>query len=425
MKRVSNIAIAVSGTALEVYDNTLYTLFAVILGPIFFPHEDPFVVYLSTFAALAAGFIARPIGGLFFSHIGDRLGRKKALSWSIILMIFPTFIIGILPSYASIGVLASILLVTCRLVQGFCVGGELGGAITFIIESAEPKHKGFYSSFMAVASYLGGIVGAAFGIFCLQPFMPSWGWRIPFIFGAFIGVLGYTIRRYLTETPAFVATQKQGKVLKYPLVNTLKYHKASMFRAMGIAAGVLVPFFIVTTYLNGILKLNLHFTSLDIMKLNLGLLTFWTCLSPLMGLLADRIGVSRLMAIASGTLVICSYPLFFFLENNIHSFEAILFVQLCLSTLCVAFAAPCSAYLASLFPTNERYSGISLGYTIGCAMLGGTAPLIATALLKWTGDQKAPAYYLLFCAIGAFLAVTTHPTDRSGRFFFLKKSALQ
>lgn len=424
MKRLKNIIAAVVGTTLEIYDATLYLSFALVLGPIFFPNDDPLIVHLSAFGAIAAGYVARSLGALFFSHMGDRLGRKGALSLSIILVTLPTFVIGILPSYDSIGVWAPIILILCRLVQGFCIGGELGGAMTFIVENSEPRYKGFFSSLIAVASYFGGIIGAGLGALCMQPFMPAWGWRIPFLVGGAMGLFGYYIRQHIDETPAFSRVRKQGQILKYPILDVLKSHKINTFRAMGIAAGVLVPFFIVTAYLSGILETEQHFTPLEIIELELGLMIFWTVLSPCMGWTADQIGIANQMRIAAAILAIVSYPLFVLLEHSLHSFSVILFIQLCLSTLCVAFAAPCSAYLSSLFPTEERYSGISLGYTIGSTLLGGTAPLISTALLKWTGDQKAPAYYLCACAVGAFCAVTSFSYFRTKNLSNLKMKYL-
>lgn len=413
MNRTKNISAAVVGNALETYDNTLYTFFAVILGPLFFPHEDPLTVMLASFGTLAAGFVGRPLGGIFFSHIGDRLGRKKALVLSIFLVTVPTFIIGILPTYSAIGILAPIILVSCRFLQGVCIGGELGGAMTFVLEHAGGQRRGFYASFIAVSSYLGGFIGTVLGTLCLQPFMPNWGWRLPFLFGGFLGIGGYLIRRHTTESQEFARLQEKGHISKYPFLEVLKYQKVSMFRAFGVAAGVLVPFFIVASYLNGILKNDFSFSPLDIMKLSVGLMFIWMSLSPVMGLLADRIGITTLMKIVPCLLLMSSYPLFSLLDNPHLTYKTVLFIQVTISIMGVAFAAPCSAYLTSLFPTQQRYSGISLGYTLGSAILGGTAPLISAALLSWTGDRKAPAYYLMMCAIVAFFAVYSNKQQKN------------
>lgn len=407
MIKTRNIAAAVVGNALEIYDNTLYTFFAIILGPLFFPDKDPATVMLLSFSTLAAGFIGRPLGAILFSHIGDRLGRQKALVISIFLVTIPTFIIGILPTYSTIGIVAPIILLSCRFLQGVCVGGELGGAMIFVIENSNPKYKGFYSSFIALSTYLGGFIATILGTLCLQSFMPSWGWRIPFLFGGILGLIGYYIRYYTTESEEFINLQKEGNITKYPLLEVLKNQKISMFRAFGVAAGVLVPFFIVTSYLNGILKSKFSFSALEIMKLNIGLMFIWMSFSPIMGILADRVGINNLMKIISGALLVVSYPLFTLLDHSSVSFKKIIFIQVVISILGVSFAAPCSAYLTSLFPTKQRYSGISLGYTLGSAILGGTAPLISVSLLNWTGDCRSPAYYLIMCSFISFLSVKT------------------
>ena len=421
MRKTKNIMAAVVGNALEIYDNTLYTFFALILGPLFFPHENPVVTLLASFGTLAAGFIGRPLGGIFFSHIGDRLGRKKALILSIFVVTIPTFIIGILPTYHDIGLLAPIVLVSCRFLQGVCVGGELGGAMTFVIEHANIQHKGFYSSFIAVSTYLGSFIATILGTLCLQPFMPSWGWRIPFLFGGVLGISGYFIRRYIQEPQEFVHLQEQGDIARYPLLDVIKHQKSNVLRAFGVAAGVLVPFFMVTSYCNGLLKTEFSFSSLEIMKLSVGLTFLWMSLSPVMGFLADRIGIPVLMKIVSFSLIMVSYPLFALLDQPLLSSKTIIFIQVVISILGVAFAAPCSAYLTSLFPTKQRYTGISVGYTLGSAMLGGTAPLISTALLTWTGDHKAPAYYLTLCALIAFLSVSHFQKQRAANNNLLQK----
>ena len=412
MQKLKNILGAVIGTTFEIYDATLYASFAIILGPIFFPHEDPLIVHLSTFGAIAAGYITRPLGALFFGHIGDRLGRKGALSTTIMLVALPTLIIGILPSYASIGLWAPVIVMLCRLLQGFCIGGELGGAMTFIVESTDPRRKGFFSSFIAFAAYFGGILGAGLGVLCMQPSMPSWGWRIPFLVGGALGIVGYYLRHSLDETSDFSKVKEQGKILKYPVLDILKHYKGNTFRAAGVAAGVIVPYFIVAAHLLGILETEFHLTSLEVMEIELWLMVFCTAIAPLLGWTSDKIGIVTQMRLAAGTLLVLGYPLFMVLESSLHSFATIIFIQIVLSILCLAYASPCSAYLTSLFPAKERYSGTSLGYTIGGALLGGTAPLITTSLLKWTGDQKAPGYYVLLCAGIALLSVTSFSNSR-------------
>ncbi len=395
---------AVAGTALECYDNSLYFFFAVILGPLFFPSESRFVVMMGSFGALAAGFIARPLGGIMFGHLGDKLGRKQLLTLAIFLVTLPTLVIGLLPTYAVIGIWAPILLISCRLLQGFCIGGELGGAMTYVVEQAKPNRRGFAASFIAVSSYGGAVLGTAIGTVCTLSFMPIWGWRIPFLMGALFGLIGFYIRNKLAESPEFLQTKQDKQIVQNPIAEILKHQKASVFRAAGIAAGVLVPFFVVSSYIGEILVTEMKFSSSQLLFLNTCLMLFWAFLSPIMGWISDKIGIENLMQGSALGVIITAFPAFWLLKSDL-GVPSILAIQLTLSIFCVGFSAPCSAFLTRLFPVNARCSGIGFGYATGCALLGGVTPLIATGLVYVTGSSISPAFYLALCGIISLYSV--------------------
>ena len=227
MNQRKSIIAAVSGTTLEYYDFMLYMHFLFILSPLFFPTDNLVVARMIGMATFALGFVMRPIGGLVFGHLGDRFGRKRALALSIILISLPTFIIGVLPTYAQIGLLAPVILLTCRLLQSFCLGGEATGATVFLVEHAKRGYEGRIGSLLNVGGELGGILGTSLGVIFTLAFMPEWGWRVPFIMGGLFGWIGFYIRSRTSETPAFRQAQQQKSLVLRPFMQVLKRDKAN------------------------------------------------------------------------------------------------------------------------------------------------------------------------------------------------------
>src|ERR1700722_11205305 len=211
-----NLAI-ILGNALEYYDFMLYGFFATILAPLFFPSENPSLSLIASMGSYGVGFLARPLGGIFFGHLGDRQGRKHTLSLSILLVTIPTLGIALLPTYAQIGIWAPLLLLLCRIFQGFCLGGETSGAMTYIIENAKPQEKDTASAWLVLSCYLGTLVGTGLGAVFTLSFMPEWGWRLTFVMGSLIALVGYYIRKKLKESPEFIECQQKGRILKVPL----------------------------------------------------------------------------------------------------------------------------------------------------------------------------------------------------------------
>lgn len=398
----NNLAV-ILGNALEYYDFMLYGFFATILAPLFFPSDNPGVSIIISMATYGVGFLARPLGGIFFGHLGDRRGRKNSLSLSILLVTIPTLGIALLPTYNQIGIWAPLLLVLCRLVQGFCLGGESSGAMTYVIENTALQQRDMASAWLVLSCYVGTLVGTLLGSFFTLSFMPSWGWRFTFVIGSLIALVGYYIRKRLKESPEFLESQKQGKILKLPIKELLKKDKLNLFYAMSISSAVVVPFFVIFIHLNSLFIKNLHLEPSFVLVLNAGLMVFWILLLPFFGYLAQKYGRKTIMTMGALGMVGLSYPLFLLIGSE-PIFENILIAQFILSIFAVAYVAPTSAFLVELFPVNERYSGIAFGYSLGHALFGGLTPVILTTLVQSLELTFAPAIWL---SLVSFLGLIT------------------
>lgn len=387
---------AIIGNGLEFYDFALFGAFSVTFSQLFFT-GDKISSLLSTLSLFAVAFFVRPLGSIFFGYVGDVFGRKRALGYSIIFMGIFTFLIGCLPLYKDVGYLAPLLLLVCRLGQGFCLGGENNGSAIFLLEHMKER-KGFAGALILTGGAIGTLLAIFFSALASLPFMPEWSWRIPFLCGILIGLLGTYIRRSIEETPEFLLAQNQKREnATAPLPFVLKNYTRPFFCAMGIGGvnGVLAYTLVVYigVYLNTIVKYPL---TNSLLYSCLGLIIFGS-LSPLMGYVADKIGERKVMA-TSCFLTVGLSPLIFYLlqqQTSASIFGAILISALFMST----FNAPTNALLQQLFPTNVRYTGIALGYALGIALLGGTQPLICTFLIETTQNVYIPALYLI-CAAG-------------------------
>jgi MFS transporter, MHS family, proline/betaine transporter len=410
MNRKKTVISAMIGNALEYYDVTLYGFFALLLSPLYFPSDDMFTSRIAALGTFAVGFLARPLGGIIFGHIGDKYGRKKALVTSILLATIPTFTIGILPPYAVIGVWAPIILIICRLLQGLCTAGEYSGASILIAEvNQDSKKLGFACSFLPASSLLGACTGTALGAFVTQEFMPSWAWRIPFLLSLFIGLFGFYLRNQLDESPAFKQACHGKRLEKFPLMNVLKSDRRHFLCAIGIGSASISFFYILMVYVLGLVDgskepMLAHTT----MLVNTGVMMMWVCLLPLMGYISDKVGIKRLMIAGSTFMIISAIPLFWFLHQE-PSVGRIFLAMFVLSAFGASFVGPSCAFLASyLFPTQERYTGVALGVTLGEAIFGASTPLIIYYIVHLTDNYHAPGLYLMFCSfIGLWSVLST------------------
>lgn len=355
-------------------------------------------------ASFAVGFLMRPLGGIIFGHIGDRWGRRIALALSIILISIPTFIIGLLPTYAQIGISASIGLIICRLLQNFCIAGEVIGGSIFLVEHAKVGYENRASSLLNVGGQLGSFIGAGLGLICLNSFLPEWGWRVPFLFGALFSLFGYYVRKKVEETPEFTKISQNKALAKRPLWEAIKKDKKSLLRTMGICAGVMGPFQMIYVYMGDVLRTKFHLLPAQILSHNMQIMLLMMGVLPLMGYVADKVGCKRVMTLSLLGAMVTSYPAFWIIEKSISSAE-VLMVQGVLAILACGVAGPCCVFLSSLFPTQERYSGYALGWSLGSILFAGLTPLLSLLFVQWTGDSKAPACLLMFFATGGLLAM--------------------
>lgn len=388
------------GQALEFYDFTLCGVFMLILGKNFFPAGNDFAALLGGIFAFSAAFWTRPLGALLFGHIGDKYGRKKALTWSILLMGVPTLVIGILPSYASIGLAAPCILLGCRLIQGLCAGGEYNGAAVFALEHMKTK-PGMISGLIS-ASCVMGAVSATISAYLVTNFLNfEQAWRIPFYLGACVAVVGFILRKKAMETMEFI---KRKPIKGLPIVEIIKkYPKQYM---LAIAAGAF----------NGVLSytlfgfLNLYITQYIGVKFAtslffniFGMLAFMIC-CPIFGRISDKITPYRSMLLAAVIAIFSSWIGFFLLQRG--AFEEIIIGQIFIGIGVGSFVGPSHIFLQQQFLPEVRYTGVASGFSIGMAITGGTTALIMTYVIKETQLLLAPAMYISGAAVLWILALT-------------------
>ncbi|KAA9163571.1 MHS family MFS transporter [Amycolatopsis acidicola] len=400
-RQLRRVAVAsLVGTMVEWYDFYIYgTAAALALGDLFFPKLNSTAQTLSAFATFAIGFLARPLGGVLFGHLGDRAGRKLVLMATLLMMGFSTFAIGLLPTYESIGVAAPILLVVLRFLQGIAVGGEWGGAVLLGVERAPARRRAFYGSFAQVGSPLGLLVAA--GVFALVETLPSaavhsWGWRIPFLLSVVLIGIGQFVRSRIEETP--VAHKEKTKL---PLGVVLRDHWVAVLLGTGAMVVTLTGFYLSTTFLTSYGTKHLGFASGDLLVGTMLVAVVQIVALPLAAMLADRAG--RQPVLLAGTLLSAalSIPLFALAGTGT---VALLWLGMILYNIGRSLVyGPLPAFAAAMFPAEVRFTGISLCYQLAGIVGGGFAPLIAVALAGKDGHAMPVAGYL--AATGVLSAV--------------------
>jgi MHS family shikimate/dehydroshikimate transporter-like MFS transporter len=419
--RVTRRAAAASlvGTTVEWYDFYLYaTASALVLGPLFFTDADPSTGVLASFATYAAGFGARPIGALIAGHIGDRFGRRPILVWSLILMGIATAAIGMLPTYPRAGVLAPVLLVALRLVQGLAVGAEWGGAVLMSVEHSAGERRGLFGSFPQIGSPAGMLLAS--GIFALvrgttdQAAFLSWGWRIPFLLSLVLVAVGLWIRLGLEDAPVYREVRRTQQVSRRPLVDVVRTHQRNLWLTIGLrmsqnALYVLCTTFALTYLVQGeVADPNAGLTAV-IVASAIGLVT-----TPLWAVLSDRVG--RRPVYLAGAIGGAIFLIVFFLLLDTGSTPLIVLAMvIAVNLFHDAMYGPQGAWFTELFATGVRYSGASIGYQFGSVLSGGTAPLIAAALLLAGGGRPwlIWVYFLVLSALTITATVLAPETYRA------------
>jgi len=407
------------GNTVEWFDYALYASMVLIIGSVFFPGENSTVQLMATYGTLAVGFVMRPLGGVVFGPIGDRYGRRAALTLSILLMAGCTFCIAMIPSYESIGIWAPIALILFRLLQGLSIGGEYAGSVIFIGEYAPDKRRSFFTSWLEVSILsgflLGGIVVNALMWFLGEENMRAFGWRIPFVIGGLLGLIALWMRLSLEETPVFKQVQKQIKNLTQPqpsLLHLLIGQWRPCLQAIGLVATFNIGYYVVVAYIPGYLSNEMGHSIQFSNMVNL-VATFCLVVTiPLFGWMADQFGRKRLFIIACILTILLSIPMFKLMQSQ--SVVLIYSGQLILLATQLSFYGGIGATLCSLFPSRIRYSALAISAGFSVAAFGGTAPLINTWLIDKFGDATIPAYYLMAGAVVGLICIMTSE-DHTGK----------
>jgi MFS transporter, MHS family, proline/betaine transporter len=394
------IAAAVIGNALEWYDFIVFGFFAVIISRLFFPSESQYASLLFTTATFGVGFFMRPVGGIFLGIYADRRGRKSALLVVIASMTVAIALIAFAPTYAAIGIGAPLIIVVARLLQGFSAGGEFASATAFLIESAPAGRRGFYGSWQMVGQGLAVLIGAILGAIITKTLSPEaidgWGWRIPFLFGLVIGPVGLYIRSSLTETPAFLESERA------PQGRALASHVKQILVCFGIIVSGTISFYVILVYIPTFARTQLQLP-LDqaFLAQAIGLAVEVT-LIPICGALSDRIGRKPVMIVSLALSLLVTYPLFVWVSSS-PSFTSLLIMQVVLCGLFGIGNGPVSTALGEQFPTRVRSTALAIGYNVAVMLFGGFAQFFVTWLIHVTGTPIAPAFYLMFgAAVGLF-----------------------
>lgn len=395
------IAAGAIGNVLEWYDFGIYGYFATAIGHTFFPKEDPVAQVLSAFGIFAVGFLMRPVGGALVGYIGDKLGRRAALTFSVTAMAIPTFLVGILPGYQVLGMAAPFLLTVLRMIQGLSVGGEYTTSIVFMVEHAPPGRRGLIGA-MGCCGAVGGILlgsatGALLSAILPPDAMQIWGWRIPFLLGLVVGLAGFFLRRHLAEG---AIPQPAGRS---PLKETVRSHGWLLVRLAGLSAFNAVGFYLLFVFIVSWLQLADGIAPAHALEINsLSMLVLLPCMIA-MGALSDRLGRKPMLLAATALAFVSAVPLFMLMHHDQRLYVQLGQLGFVLSVGMFLGTQP--TLMVEEVPAAIRCTAIALGYNVTLGVVGGLSPLVATWLVERTGDQMAPAFMIMAAAAVSFLAV--------------------
>ncbi|OZI48671.1 MFS transporter [Bordetella genomosp. 4] len=406
------------GSTIEWYDYFLYgTMSSIIFAKQFFPSDNALVSQMMSLATFALAFLIRPLGGVIFSHIGDRIGRKKTLAMTLSMMGLSTVFMGLLPNYAQIGLLAPILLIILRLLQGLALGGEWGGGVLLAVEYSPRQKRGFYGAVPQTGAVLGlalgNIITSLLSASMSEEAFLSWGWRIPFVGSIVLVVIGMWIRNAVGETPSFKKIQATRSSARIPLKETIQHHWREVLIAIGAKVVETSTFFLYATFtISYMMDHGFERSTILSIVLVCALVAF-----PFMlffGHLSDKIGRKKVFIGGSIAFILWIFPFFWLLDQK-SVFAASIAVGVGLGIIWASYGAMIGTLLAEAFPPSIRYTGMSLGYQIGAALVGGPMPLIATALIAYYSGSYVPVVvFLVACALVSIAAVAV-ARDRSGQ----------
>jgi len=385
-----------AGNVMEWYDFMVYGYFASTIGALFFPARDPLASMIAAYGVLAVSFVMRPFGAVWFGHIGDKLGRKRALELSVTLMAIPTFLLGLLPSYETIGVAAPILLTILRLMQGLSVGGEYTSSFSFVIEHAPRTRRGLHGALTTCGAILGILLASLAAVITSKisedPAAASWAWRVPFLLGVLVAGVGLWVRRSLHETPSFEKLKAEGGIADSPLREAWRNEKMRITRVFLLYALGSAIFYILFLFVQAALSqagMPKHLAQLAT-TCSLGVLVFAL---PTAAYVSDRIGRRPVMLTGALCTLIFILPLYQSLKSL--DFTTVVLVQIGMTLISAMIMGPVPAAITEMFPARTRFSSLSIGYNASLAAFGGTAPMVAGLLMQKTGSVDSPAYYLM------------------------------
>ena len=403
------------GNFIEWFDYASYGYLVTVIGHAFFPEADKSVQLLSTYAVFAMSFILRPIGAVVWGAWGDRWGRRWALSWSILIMSGSTFFIGLLPTYAAIGMASAIGLLVLRMIQGFSASGEYAGAGTFLAEYAPPARRGIYTSLVPASTACGLLAGSLMvtGMFSVlsDDAMNTWGWRVPFLLAGPLGLIGRYIRVHLEDSPAYqemreeMPQEQKATSWSEPLRLLLRDHLHETLITFGVSCLNAVAFYMLLTYMPTYVHEELGFSQDTSTLATSVMLVVYIAAIFLMGHLSDSFGRRRMLIAACVAFIVLTIPLFVVMTKAAGMLAAVILCQIVFAIALTANDGTLATFLAESFPTNVRYSGFALSFNGANALLGGTTPFIVTWLIKVTGSPLAPAVYLTVIALIAMVAI--------------------
>jgi MHS family proline/betaine transporter-like MFS transporter len=400
------------GNLLEWYDFAIYGYFAAPIGRHFFPHQDPVAQLLSAFGVFAVGYLMRPVGGALIGHIGDRFGRRAALTFSVVAMAIPTFLIGLLPGYATIGLAAPVALTLLRMVQGLSVGGEYTSSMVFLVEHAPERRRGLMGALASCGAtagiLLGSAVGAGFAATMSSAALEAWGWRIPFLLGLVVGIAGYGLRRHVQET---LPTERRQRA---PIVETLRDHWWVVLGIAGLSAFFAAGFYVTFVYLVSWLQTADGIAPARALEINSFSMAVVLPITIAAGWLSDRTGRKPFLLLATILGFVAALPLWWMMHHP--SAELAQLGQLGLVLIVGLFVGALPAAMVECAPPSVRCTAVALGYNVTLGVIGGLTPLVAAWLVERTGDELAPAFLIMATAVISFLVILRMPETYRARF---------